>query len=382
LNFVDGMTGRVALPTGISDLSVLKGQAKRSPQGAYQLKVTDDSRGKLVIGDTTFLFQFVAPPPMQPKPQLPVAVMRGATSIDWSTTMIAAFSFLLHFLGIGSLYSDWLDPIINEDANLASLVDSVRSLPPPPVVEQQPTDHDKTAKASDEKQESAKSAGSQKAAGGPGTAGKMSARQVAALSKALDSLEMATIGALSAQGPATAGVLAGGEVATGALDEAAKTGAGISSGMGDLRIGGGGGTIRPGAAGGGLGSLGSSGRSEGTQGTGSAQKVSGPKGNANVGGAAVSGGEVANASRVVAGMRAGFRNCFNRELAQNPDAQGKIDLSIKVGPGGEVQSVSAAASGNLGSAVECVKARARGAQFDPPAGGSAVIKVPVTFVKQ
>lgn len=381
LNFVEAMSGRVALPTGISDLAMLKGQAKRTPQGAFQLKLSEDSRGKLVIGDTTFLFQFVAPPPMQPKPQLPVAVMRGATSIDWATTMIAAFSFLLHFLGIGSLYSDWLDPVINEDANLANLVDSVRSLPPPPVVEQQPTDRDKSAKESDEKQEAQKSAGNQKAAGNAGPAGKMSTRQVAALTKELDSLEMATIGALSAQGPATAGVLAGGEVATGALDEAAKTGAGVSSGMGDLRLGGGGGVVRPGQ-GGGLGALGTSGRSEGTQGTGAAQKVSGPKGNANVGGAAVSGGEVANASRVVAGMRAGFRNCFNRELAQNPDAQGKIDLSIKVGPGGEVQSVSAAASGSLGSAVECVKARARSAQFDPPSGGSAVIRVPVTFVKQ
>jgi hypothetical protein len=382
LNFVDGMSGRVALPTGISDLSMLKGQAKRNAQGTFQLKLSEDSRGKLVIGDTTFLFQFVAPPPMQPKPQLPVAVMRGSTSIDWATTMIAAFSFLLHFLGIGSLYSDWLDPVINEDANLASLVDSVKSLPPPPIVEQQPVDQDKTAKDSDEKQEAKQAGATQKSAGTAGPAGKMSAKQVAALTKELDSLEMATIGALSAQGPATAGVLAGGEVATSALDEAAKTGAGISSGMGDLRIAGGGGALRPGAAGGGLGALGASGRSEGTQGTGAAQKVSGPKGNANVGGAAVSGGEVANASRVVAGMRAGFRNCFNRELAQNPDAQGRIDLSIKVGPGGEVQNVSAAASGNLGSAVECVKARARSAQFDPPSGGSAVIKVPVTFVKQ
>ena len=106
LNFMEGMTGRVALPTGISDLSMLKGQAKRTSQGAFQVKVSEDSRGKLGIGDTIFLFQFVAPPPMQPKPQLPVAVMRGATSIDWATTMIAAFSFLLHFLGIGSLYSD------------------------------------------------------------------------------------------------------------------------------------------------------------------------------------------------------------------------------------------------------------------------------------
>ena len=84
----------------------------------------------------------------------------------------------------------------------------------------------------------------------------------------------------------------------------------------------------------------------------------------------------------MAGMRAGFRNCYNRELAQNPDAQGSIRLSITVGPGGEVQNVQASASGNLGSAVTCVRSRAQAAQFDPPKGGSAVIQVPVTFVKQ
>ena len=51
LNFLDGMTGRVALPTGISDLAVLRGQARRSPQGAYQVRLTEDSRGKVVVGD-------------------------------------------------------------------------------------------------------------------------------------------------------------------------------------------------------------------------------------------------------------------------------------------------------------------------------------------
>ena len=40
LNFFDGMTGRVALPTGISDLNVLKGQARRTQQGAYQVRLT------------------------------------------------------------------------------------------------------------------------------------------------------------------------------------------------------------------------------------------------------------------------------------------------------------------------------------------------------
>jgi hypothetical protein len=38
LNFLDGFQGRIALPTGISDLNVLKGQARRTSQGAYQIR--------------------------------------------------------------------------------------------------------------------------------------------------------------------------------------------------------------------------------------------------------------------------------------------------------------------------------------------------------
>jgi hypothetical protein len=70
-------------------------------------------------------------------------------------------------------------------------------------------------------------------------------------------------------------------------------------------------------------------------------------------------------------------------LGENPDAQGQIRLSIRVGPGGEVQSVNAVPSGSLpGSVVDCVKARASAARFDAPEGGAAVVQVPVTFVKQ
>jgi hypothetical protein len=376
LNFLEGMTGRVALPTGISDLAMLKGQARKNQQGAYQIRLTDDSRGKVVVDDTTFLFQFVAPPPIQPKPQLPVSVTRGATSIDWATTMIAAFSFLLHFSAIGSIYSEWLDPIVDYDVNISSLLDSVKSLPPPPVEEptEKPDENPTESKAAEAPKAAAK------AGGAPGKAGAMSNTQAAALSNQLDQMEMATLGALSGAGPATEGVLKTGEVPTGALDKAAASSAGV--GVGGLSLGGGGGAIRPGSAGGGLGSIGSTGPGGGT-GTGTVATVQGPKGNASTGAANVSGGTVSNAARVVAGMRAGFRNCYNRALAQNPDVEGRIALSIRVGPGGEVQGVSAAPSGNLpDSVVSCVKARAQAAQFDPPQGGLAVIQVPVTFVKQ
>ena len=106
LNFVDGMNGRVALATGISDLANLRGQAKRVGP-AYQVRLTEEARGKVIIGDVTFLFQFVAPPPPQPRPQLPLSVKGGiASQIDWTLTIIAAFSFMFHFGFIGAMYSD------------------------------------------------------------------------------------------------------------------------------------------------------------------------------------------------------------------------------------------------------------------------------------
>jgi hypothetical protein len=381
LNFLDGMTGRVALPTGISDLSMLKGQAKRNAQGAYQVRLTEDSRGKIVIGDTTFLFQFVAPPPVQPKPQLPVAVLRGASSIDWNTTIIAALSFLCHFMALGAIYSDWLDPVIDDEVSVAGLIDSLKNLPPPPPVEDKPADQvDKDAKP-DKAAETPKAAAAAPAAGPKGPSAPMSAKETAALSNELDKIDMAVL-AFAGTGPATAGVLKNGEVPTGSLDSAAASAAAVGAGGGDLNIKGGGGAIRPGAAGGGLAGIGAVGK--GTEGgTGAVTKVEGPKGNASVGGAAVSGGSVSDAARVVAGMRAGFRACYQRGLAENPDAAGSIRLTIRVGAGGEVAGVQATPSGSLpASVISCVQSRAQAAQFAPPEGGAAVIAVPVTFVKQ
>jgi hypothetical protein len=145
----------------------------------------------------------------------------------------------------------------------------------------------------------------------------------------------------------------------------------------------------PAAPGGGLSGIGSTGRDgsspqkSSAEGSGAAA-AAGPKGNATVGGAAVSGGTVSNAARVVAGMRAGFRNCFQRGLAENPEAQGALRVIIKVGSRGEVVSATPASqSGTLpASVVACVIARARAAQFDPPEGGAATIAVPVTFTSQ
>ncbi len=381
LNFLDSMSGRVALPTGISDLAHLKGQARKASSGAYQVRLTEDARGKVVIGDTTFLFQFVAPPPVQPKPQLPVAVTRGTSGIDWRTTIIAAFAFLAHFMAIGAMYSDWLDPVVDEETSLAGLVDTLDQLPPPPPPEEQAPEEkgeEKAAEAPKEAPKAAPSSTPSKAADAGG--GKMSAAQKAALSSELDQLSMSMLGALASNGPATQGVLRAGDVPTGALDAAAASDAGVGVG-GSLKLGtGAGGAIKPGQ-GSGLGSIGTAGRGA-PGGTGTATEVKGPQGSANVS-SSMAAGSVSNANSVVAGMRAGFRRCYQKALAENPDIEGGVRLMIKVGPGGEVSGVTATPSGNLpASVVSCVQARARSGQFAPPDGGSAVVQVPVTFVKQ
>jgi hypothetical protein len=381
LCFSSFMQGKLSLERGVFELAELRSQARQRSPSTFELRLADDARGKVVIGATTFLFQFVPLPPVEPHVRLRRAAFEGEGGVDWHTTTIAACSFLLHFLAVGLLYSDWMDARIDEDAVVARLVESVRSLPAPPVVEEAP---DPNAAAP---QKSATKAPAERASAGragQGAAGptKLNQSQAAALSREMEALQMATLAALTGVGPATAGVLSDGQVAMGALDQAAASGAGVATGLSALRLGGGGGVIRPGALSGGLAAFGVAEKTEGTEGAGQVVKVAGPKGRAEVGGTSVKGGTVSNASRVVAGLRAGFRHCFNRELAVNPDAQGTIRLSIRVGPGGEVQSVSAVPSGNLGSAVECVRSRARSAQFDPPEGGSAVIDVPVTFIKQ
>jgi TonB family protein len=201
----------------------------------------------------------------------------------------------------------------------------------------------------------------------------------AAVSRALEQLQFETLGVI-AQAPATEGVLRHGEVPTSALDAAAARAVGV--GPGDLGAQVLRGTPLGVGRGAGLELLGTPGL-ERSGDAGRAKAVSGPPGRINIGKQVNAGAHITNADAVVAAMRAGFKRCYERALAQNADAEGRIALSIRVGPGGEVQSVSADTSGNLPPSVgACVSARARAAQFEPPEGGLAVVQVPVTFVKQ
>jgi hypothetical protein len=391
LNFLDGMTGRVALKTGISDLAALRGQARRVQQGpvqAYQIALNDDARGKVVIGETTFLFQFVAPPPVQPRPQLPVSVKSGLV-IDWTTTIIAAFSFLFHFGLIGSIYSDWMDPPVDDELSVMQLIEQVKGLPPPPAVEQKEENVDVVATATAAVTAEAaqpKAAAATKGAGPSQNAkGAMNDAKAAQISNDLAALDIQMFGALNSSGVSTDRVLSSGDVPLSLLNDAAASGAGAGKGsIGNLNMNGGGpGSFGPGGGNGDLSRLGNKGSGEAAAAAGSAKKVEGPKGNAAIGGASVSGGSVGNAGAVVAGMAAGFRRCYNRGLQEDPNMKGSVKITAKIGPNGEVLGASPSGGGGLsGTVTSCVAARVSSAQFDKPEGGGATIVIPVSFFPQ
>ena len=106
------------------------------------------------------------------------------------------------------------------------------------------------------------------------------------------------------------------------------------------------------------------------------------KGRAIVGGAGVGGGKIANASSVVARMRGRFNACYQAGLRQNPEMAGSVSLVATIGPNGEVRGVSGGGGGGIGAIVGCLKAVVRSGAFAAPEGGSAVVSIPVTFVKQ
>jgi hypothetical protein len=377
LCFSDAMSGKVALDTGVSELSALRAVARRGRQGMCEVELGDTARGKLVLGDTALLFQLVPEAPRTARPQLPLALKKKALEVDLFTSVVAAFSFLFHFGMVGALYSDWSDPVIDDEIVVAGVVDSL-AIPKPlvDVEDQSPPTNAEPAPSTTAATNSTQAPSNQ-----PSNSSHAPARDSAAtLSRELDNLNMQTLGALSSEGPATEDVLRNGEVPTALLDQAARDERGVSSNPG-LSLSRGTGPVRPGSRSE-LGDLAEHRRGTTTNENGTAERPKGPVGNVSAPAPGVH-GVVSDAASVIAGMRGAWRACYQRGLAENPDAEGSVRLTFRVGPNGESLSVSAAPSGNLpGSVVSCVRSRAASAQFSPPAGGEAVVVAPVIFKKQ
>ncbi len=94
-------------------------------------------------------------------------------------------------------------------------------------------------------------------------------------------------------------------------------------------------------------------------------------------------GAVSDADRVIAGLRGRFRQCYQTGLNQDPSMAGKVVITARVGPNGEVQSANVSSNSGLSPGVaSCIAGVVQRAQFSPPTSGAATINIPVTFVQQ
>src|SRR3954453_301055 len=97
-HFADAMDARIAVGNEVISLAQLKQAGKIKRHGQSWVMLLDErSRGKITVGDMTILFQFVTPPPPQPRPPLPPSVPGSfASNLDWGFTSVAGLSFVPH----------------------------------------------------------------------------------------------------------------------------------------------------------------------------------------------------------------------------------------------------------------------------------------------
>jgi outer membrane biosynthesis protein TonB len=391
------MSGRIGLPGGVQDLEQMrKSGAARNAGTHHQVKLTDNSRGRVNIGTTTLLFQFVVPPAVQPRPQLPAAARAGfVRSIDWMFTALVVFTFMSMFGFIVYLENaDW--PLAQDAAEVPLEVARLifEEPTPPPEVDDAPTEvleGEEEAEAPAKKDEP----GPPREAPGPPSESDAKAQAEATAriaEEAAQAAEALIVGALSAEaGGALADVLAGGAVTGNAQDilaQAAGVGVAQSAAGGALRQRTGGGT---GSGQQGLGSLQRAGGSETTAGRseGTVVKEREIKGNLKLGdGDAIGGAGDFDANLVVQKIRSrlgGIRACYERELRKNPTLAGKVTIEFAIEERGNVSGVKVAENTTGDAAVgECVANEIkRIPTFNPgPEGGKVLFSYPFVFAPQ
>jgi hypothetical protein len=80
------------------------------------------------------------------------------------------------------------------------------------------------------------------------------------------------------------------------------------------------------------------------------------------------------AARVIAGLRAGFRLCYEQALSRDPSVHGTVTLTIQVAPGGQVTAVTSTSDGNLQDSVAmCMQQYAHSATFDQASAATTFV---------
>lgn len=370
LKFSDRMDGRVSQGGKPKSLAKLRESARRTDDH-WSLPLEDTARGKIELGEMRLLFQFVAAPPLQPRPRLPASV-RGtlADRIDPKLALILAISVIVHFAV--ALYAYQHDQTKERYAERRLREFRQDTFKERTITFEAATTTEGEAAATEGEEAEAETEPSKPArrtedTGGGGETGDEGAPDDAAIDEAI-------------QNTALMGVLGAGEGEEGRYSKAADIdqGSGLDKGLEDIRKSGKevSGRGRPGDR-----------RARGP----SSGKIGGEKGEGKIEGAR-GGGETAAkkeekiasrasfsgvddlslttldpnqvARRIRSRYLRGIKLCHERVLKVNPKAGGRVQLRFTVGPTGRVTRSSA--KGFDPTVDACIEGQMRRWRFGTP----------------
>ncbi len=379
INFSDLMDGRVSLGDQVVALPALR-QGKAQKKGElWHLLLPEKSRGKVVIGDVTVLFQFVTPPPVQPRPQLPPSVRSSLMqNLDWMLVAVVAASFIMHFGFVIYLRNiDWpRKPDIEEIPDrFVQMIVPKKVEEPKPVVAQKEEEKAEKKEAKKDKGDASKKAPPKPR--DPEAEARAAAERRARL--AADVQKMGVLKILGAKGEngSVADLVKGGDVSGDADKVFAQVGGvGVATTGGGLRSkgAGGSGSLRGG------GSLRASGPGEvGTGERGGERAVKGivkDSAPTDVDGSL----DPSVIAREIRGRLGAIKACYEAGLKRNPNIGGKLQLRFEVSTVGKVTSAEIENDSMHDEEVaSCIKSRVMTWRFPAPAGGSVQFSYPFIF---
>lgn len=402
LRITPQMTGRVRIGDSIATIQDLIQSGRAKKVGAdYAIEIGQDSQGRVVVGEATFLFQFVMPPPVRPRPVLP-ASMKGGWMGDVGPMLLGA-------LGVSALVQvgfvaflmlqDWPEPLDSmvtlPDRFVTVLVDEKPV--EPEIIPEEPVDGDGAGeepvadapKAEPKKDDKP----SEKPASSDDKARADAERKKRLSAEVQNKTILGQLGAVSEGGGGLVDVLSEGAGKT-SMDDAFANSKGVVTGV-------------AGAERSGLRSSGSSGAdgSGKTVGIGDLKGTSGAaKANAGVGTGPKTettvkakirfgdgsdkiigaGGKLDSKaiSDALKRKESAFQKCFERELKKNPKAGGKVVVQFEISPAGSrgrVTSSKPTVDSVGGGVGQCVADEIGRIAFPPPEGGKAIASKTFVF---
>ncbi len=373
LIFRAGMEGKVNVNGAELSLQQLQQQGLAKARGSdFVLTLTDNSKGRVSLGEVSLLFQFVTPPPEPPKVELPANVKGNfLAQIDQFFFMILAASLFVHFTGATYIACQPMPE--DRELSLDELPDRfVKAMMPVEIKKpEKKAEVAKTKEKVEEKKEEVKTAEVEKK---PATS---NASAKAELQQKVASKGLLKILGSSGSGGAFEDVL-GNSNGVGSVADALNGAGGVGVGTeASLAAGGpkGGGAGK--AAG--IGDLGTS---------GGGNVALAEKGPAQVRGKvadAVPEVESAEIDRgkLTAYLRArmsAIQGCYEKELKRNPSLKGKVVVRFTITPQGRASDIEIEENTLGNDAVpSCIKTVIRGWVFPFKPDGEATVAYPFVF---